>query len=397
MCFCLSNCKDEVILPGDITGIVTDAFTKQPLEGAIVKINPRNYTTITGNDGKYLFNSLSPGSYEIVVSKKAYLETSRTVNVISAYLSEYDFELNPIPVIYYSDSILNFRFNLTSLSFAIAKTGTGKVDYIVTPSKNWITVDPKSGDLDAETDSIKVTVDRTGLTEEKIQEWIAFTFTYENNLFRDTIKISLKVFQDIIFNPDLSYGTVADIEGNVYKTIQIGNDAWMAENLKTTKFNDNKAIPLVTASNEWLNLATPAYCWWENDEDYKFLYGAFYNWYTVQTGKLCPENWHVSTDEDWINLSNALGGNEAFNKILERPFSGDTTLMYTNSSGFTSLMHGYRVNTGGFIFSGGYGTTYWTSTESESPNYPWTWNNRLWRSNLFSKKYGLSVRCVKDR
>ena len=397
MCFCLSNCNDEVILPGDITGIVTDAFTKQPLVGAVVKINPRNYTTITGNDGKYLFNSLNPGSYVIVVSKKAYLETSRTVNVTSAYLSEYDFELNPIPVIHYSDSILNFRFNLTSLSFAIAKTGTGKVDYIVTPSKNWITVDPKSGDLDAETDSIKVTIDRTGLTEEKIQEWIAFTFTYENNLFRDTINISLKVFRDIIFNPDLSYGTVADIEGNVYKTIQIGNDTWMAENLKTTKFNDNKAIPLVTASNEWLNLATPAYCWWENDEDYKFLYGAFYNWYTVQTGKLCPENWHVSTDEDWINLSNALGGIDSFYKILERPFSGDTTVMYTNSSGFTALSHGYRVNTGGFIFSGGYGTTYWTSTESESPNYPWTWNNRLWRSNLFSKKYGFSVRCVKDR
>lgn len=309
MCFCFSDCKDEVILPGDIIGIITDAFTKQPLEGALVKINPPNYTTTTGNDGKYMFKSLNPGNYEIVVSKKAYLETSGTVKVTSKNISEYDFELNPIPVIHYSDSILNFSFNLTSLSFAITKTGTGKVDYIVTPSKNWITVDPKSGDIDTETDSIKATIDRTGLTEEKIQEWIAFTLTYENNIFRDTINISLKVFPEIIFNPDLSYGTVADIEGNIYKTIQIGNDTWMAENLKTTKYNDNKLIPLVMASNQWLNLATPAYCW--------------------------PEN----------------------------------------------------------------GSIYWTSTESESPNYPWTWtinSQPLWRTNLFSKKYGLSVRCVKD-
>jgi uncharacterized protein (TIGR02145 family) len=403
ICFCLSDCKDEVILPGDLTGIVIDAFTKQPLEGALVKINPTNHTTTTGNDGKYLFNSLNPGNYEIVVSKKAYLETSKTVNVTSAYISEYDFELNPLPVIHYSDSILNFSFNLTSLSFAIAKTGTGKVDYIVTPSKNWITVDPKSGDIDAETDRITVTIDRTGLTEEKIQECIAFTFTYENNLFRDTINISLKVFPDIIFNPDLSYGAVADIEGNIYKTIQIGNDTWMAENLKTTKYNDNKAIPLVMASNQWLNLATPAYCWPENDEDYKFLYGAYYNGYAAQTGKLCPENWHVSTDDDWTRLSNNLGGNEAaIYKILERPPSWDTTDMYTNSSGFTALQSGYRLNLGGFVggYDIGYGSIYWTSTESESANYPWTWtinSQPLWRSNLFSKKYGLSVRCVKDR
>jgi len=83
----------------------------------------------------------------------------------------------------------------------------------------------------------------------------------------------------------------------------------MAENLKTTKLNDGTSIPLVTSSATWGTLSTPAYCWYNNDEaSYKVTYGALYNWYTVNTGKLCPSGWHIPNDAEWTTLTNYLGG-----------------------------------------------------------------------------------------
>ena len=104
-------------------------------------------------------------------------------------------------------------------------------------------------------------------------------------------------------------GTVTDIDGNVYHTVTIGTQTWMVENLKTTKYNDGTAIPLVTDSTAWLNLTTPGYCWYNNDAaTYKNTYGALYNWFTVNTSKLAPSGWHVPTDAEWTTLITYLGG-----------------------------------------------------------------------------------------
>ena len=84
-------------------------------------------------------------------------------------------------------------------------------------------------------------------------------------------------------------GSVEDIDGNVYKTIKTGSQIWMAENLRTTRFNDGSAIQVIIGSSEWSTLMQPARCWYNNDEKTnKTLYGALYNWYAVETGKLCP-------------------------------------------------------------------------------------------------------------
>ena len=105
--------------------------------------------------------------------------------------------------------------------------------------------------------------------------------------------------------PEPTYGSVSDIDGNIYKTVQIGTRVWMAENLRTTKYNNGTAIPLVTGDTAWVALTTPAYCWYNNDAvTYKTPYGALYNGYaldmTINGGKnVCPANWHVSTDEEW--------------------------------------------------------------------------------------------------
>ena len=89
-------------------------------------------------------------------------------------------------------------------------------------------------------------------------------------------------------------GTVTDLDGNIYSTITIGNQIWLASNLKTTKFKDGTTIPLITGNTAWINLISPGYCWYNNDATtYKSTYGALYNWYSVNSGRLCPTGWHV--------------------------------------------------------------------------------------------------------
>ena len=106
--------------------------------------------------------------------------------------------------------------------------------------------------------------------------------------------------------------TVMDVDGNVYPTVKIGNQVWMAENLRTTHFNDGTIIPQVTDNAEWSNLLTPGYCFYNNDSAaYSATYGAFYNWYTVETNNLCPDGWYVPSDEEWKQLEIYLGMSEA--------------------------------------------------------------------------------------
>jgi uncharacterized protein (TIGR02145 family) len=113
---------------------------------------------------------------------------------------------------------------------------------------------------------------------------------------------------------------LTDIDGNVYNTVIIGTQVWMTENLKTTKYNDNTKIPNVIDNTPWCTLPTPAYCWYKNDEaSNKHSYGALYNWFTVNTGKLCPTGWHVPSEVEWTTLTDCLGGESiASGKIKRR-------------------------------------------------------------------------------
>ncbi len=101
---------------------------------------------------------------------------------------------------------------------------------------------------------------------------------------------------------------MVDIEGNVYRTVKIGNQTWMAENLRTTKYNDGQDIPLVAGSYAWGSLTTPGYCWLNNDQTNKNIYGALYNWYAADADKLAPTGWHVPDNEDWAVLVSYLAG-----------------------------------------------------------------------------------------
>jgi hypothetical protein len=117
--------------------------------------------------------------------------------------------------------------------------------------------------------------------------------------------------EDPIPSPDLGFtgqkGKINDIEGNTYKTIGIGKQIWMAENLRSTKFNDSTDIPNIADSLHWSNLTDPGYCWYNNDTTMRIPYGALYNWYTVNSGILCPTGWHIPTEEEWITDKASCG------------------------------------------------------------------------------------------
>jgi uncharacterized protein (TIGR02145 family) len=204
----------------------------------------------------------------------------------------------------------------------------------------------------------------------------------------------------IVFNPNITYGSMTDIDGNTYKTVTIGTQTWMAENLKVTKYNDGTNIPNVTDDTEWGNLTTGAYCNYNNDQSNVATYGRLYNWYAVNTGKLCPTGWHVPSDAEWTELTDYLGGTGAGGKLKETGTThwASPNTGATNETGFTALPGGDRDSNGTFDFVGYYGS-WWSATEYNA-------TNALYRlmSNDFSlvsrfgssKEVGFSVRCVRD-
>jgi uncharacterized protein (TIGR02145 family) len=214
----------------------------------------------------------------------------------------------------------------------------------------------------------------------------------------------------ILFNTSITYGKLTDQNGNSYKTVTIGSQVWMAQNLRTTRFNDNATIPMVKDSIAWSMLSTPAYCWYENyNSSLQNIYGAFYNWYAVNTGKLCPAGWHVPSDQEWIALRTFLGGEElAGGKLKESgtshwqsPNSGAT-----NESGFTALPSGMRgiVGTGNQGKFDGRGTDccWWSTTRLNAE--PLSLIFGLWintnYSRIFRREFyvsdGATVRCIKN-
>lgn len=103
-------------------------------------------------------------------------------------------------------------------------------------------------------------------------------------------------------------GLPVDGDGNVYDTVVIGTQVWLKQNLKTTRYNNGVPIPLVTDNNKWVSMSSAAYCWYNNNPEYKENYGALYNWYAVNTHLLCPVGWRLPTKEELETLKNYAEG-----------------------------------------------------------------------------------------
>jgi uncharacterized protein (TIGR02145 family) len=193
--------------------------------------------------------------------------------------------------------------------------------------------------------------------------------------------------------------TITDMDGNTYNVIRIGTQLWMKENLKTTKYKDGTNIPLVTEASIWVNLTTPAYCWYNNNEfTFKETYGALYNGYTVNTSKLCPIGWHVPNWEtDIVTLVDFLGGSVlAAGKLKESGTSHwlSPNTGATNESGFTALPGGSRGSDYADIGNSG---VWWLSSPDGYFFQLLSYNNYFCHGNLGSAKGpGFSIRCIKD-
>ncbi|ALO16598.1 Chitodextrinase precursor [Salinivirga cyanobacteriivorans] len=206
----------------------------------------------------------------------------------------------------------------------------------------------------------------------------------------------------ITLESSITGGTLTDNDGNVYSTVQIGDQEWMAENLKTTTYNDGTSIDLVTDNTAWYNNTTGAYCWYDNDQaTYADTYGALYNWHAVNTGNLCPDGWHVPTDAEWTALEDYIGsdGHSGTEGTALKATSGwNNDGNGTDDYGFTAHPGGYRTSNGAFDNVGYYGL-WWSATETNTYN---AWRRYLYYSyssvnrSSYSKEGGFSVRCLRD-
>lgn len=193
-----------------------------------------------------------------------------------------------------------------------------------------------------------------------------------------------------------------DIDNNKYKITRLGNQVWMAENLKTTRLNDGTPIPNTGDPVDWTNLSSPGYSWYINDSlNNKNRFGALYNWHTINTGKLCPGGWHVPAGSEWEALVAFLGGKEIAGGKMWYPGSvpGKSQVnAQAGDSGFSALPGGYRDYAGRYFYQGSYGG--WWSSDEYFSGSAWSWYiynsvNEAIR-NISGKTDGYSVRCIKD-
>ncbi len=204
-------------------------------------------------------------------------------------------------------------------------------------------------------------------------------------------------------------GKVSDIDGNIYITTKIGDQWWMTENLKVTRYQNGDSIPIVTDNEQWPNLTTGAYCNYNNDSTNVATYGRLYNWYAVaDTRSIAPEGWHVPTLEEWQIPVNYLGGDSLTGGKMKSTgtIEGGDGLWYspnvgaTNASGFFALPGGCRCDgrSGAFNYVG-YDAYFWSSAEYDSGS---AWIRHLGCSRsvlrrfVNDKRLGFSVRCIRD-
>ena len=217
---------------------------------------------------------------------------------------------------------------------------------------------------------------------------------------------------------------ISDIDGNIYNTVLIGAQCWTKENLRVRRYNKGRSISFDAiggsggSSSTWSNLRIGAHTIYANDStttpSNRTKYGYLYNWYAAKgiytegtilpndTLNICPEGWHVPTDADWTTLTTELGGES----VAGGKMKSIGTVSYwnspnegaTNSSGFSALPGGYRINNGSFNNLSN-SAVFWRATEVNANN---AWSSRLEHNSddvsriSYEKQLGASIRCLKD-
>ena len=208
------------------------------------------------------------------------------------------------------------------------------------------------------------------------------------------------------YGSQLTFTTLlADVSGNIYHTVTIGTQVWMAENLKTSKYRDGKIISKLTNPISWTNFPSGAYCSYDNSTADSISYGNLYNWSAVHDSRyLAPTGWHIPTKAEVLTLITYLGGQsvagDKLKEIGNTHWSGSYALA-TDSNGFTALPGGFISTENGIygFYNLGVIGQWWTSSEVDTNNaWSWSLDNSTSQAaiNSGSKQAGYSVRCVKD-
>ncbi|MBN8707568.1 MAG: fibrobacter succinogenes major paralogous domain-containing protein [Bacteroidetes bacterium] len=193
--------------------------------------------------------------------------------------------------------------------------------------------------------------------------------------------------------------TVTDFDGNIYHTVQIGNQLWTVENLRVTKYNDGTDIPKVIDNGAWAALTTDAYCAYNNDENNVPTYGYLYNWYAVNPLLLAPAGWRVPTEADWTILGDFVGGESTAGTKLKSTTGWLNNGNGTDDYGFSAPSGGFRLNSNGAFSGMGYNADWWSSIGYGSAfAYRWglSYDEIRVIRDFISKRYGFSVRLVRD-
>ncbi len=257
-----------------------------------------------------------------------------------------------------------------------------------------------------------------------IQKQMILTTTKKLLFFTFVLIGAMLITMNSCKKDDISPSTLIDIDGNVYKTVKIGNQLWMAENLRTTRYDDGTSIPTGHSASQWMSLTTGAYSVYPHSliEDINTeaevlqTYGALYNWYAVETGKLCPPGWRVPADEEMKVLEGtADSAYEVGHSIwdTEQWRGTDVGLKLKTQSGweyngngsddfgFSAIPAGLRllsIDIENFQLVGYY-CYFWTSTEEDSNH---AWSRRIYFGHggiarrFHDKRIGYSVRCLRD-
>ena len=195
---------------------------------------------------------------------------------------------------------------------------------------------------------------------------------------------------------------ISDIDGNTYNTVQIGSQCWMRENLKTTKYNTGEEISIILDNNAWYYASSGAMSYYNNDAINAAIYGALYNGFAVDAGKLCPNGWHIPSNDEWNTLANELGGANIAGYKMKTTYDWSPDQFDasngngSNESGFSAFPASYR-DSWNFYGFGDY-TCFWSSTNNGGfrSSRSLSANSRGLHDSSSNINYGHSVRCVKD-
>lgn len=381
-------CKSEEVLTGEIRGSVTEAQTSLPLQSAKILLMPANDSVNTTSDGKFLFTNVEPGNYDVQASKQAYERKTVSAIVAPSKTTEINFSLDAAPVPLISEKNLDFGIDPTEKRFTLSNSGKVAYKYTIIANEPWIAVNPSSGEIFDGTDTVSVTINRTGLPGYIQQGSIEIRFVFGEEGSHETVK----VWVNGVMDRDLRY----------YSIVKIGAQVWMAENLNT-----GTMIAGGTEQTDYQNIKK--YCY-DNDDSKCSVYGGLYQWPEMMLGAqpdnastgttrgVCPVGWHIPTLGEWNELISYLGETVAGIKLKE---PGTTHWLSpnagTNESGFTALPGG--IWDSGFALLKSH-ELFWTASSGQSnglksiEQLEYTSERVIYQE--YQDKTAAAVRCIKD-